>query len=114
MHTQFNSTQQSRFSTICETISNANPINAMLIPALLGCGMVVLGLFLEYHGQSYLIKQGSDAIINYYTSIDTDLNLVQYIGHALQWQLNSFGGNQQGIGMAILGTTPVFGLAVFV
>jgi hypothetical protein len=90
MHSQFFQ-KKSRFSTICETIGNFNPLTAMLIPVLGGAGMVVLGFYLECQGQSYLLKQGSDAVINYYYSIDTDLNFVEYIGYAFRWQLNSLG-----------------------
>lgn len=113
MSPQFISTQKSRFTTTCEAIGNINLVTAMLIPVLLGLAMLVLGLFLEFQGQHYLLKHGSNAVIKYFNSIDTDLNLVEYIGHACRWQLNSFGGNQQGIGIAVLGTTPLFGIGVF-
>lgn len=114
MHPQFISTQKSRFSTICEAIGHCNPVNAMLIPVILGLAMLVLGLFLEFQGQQFLLKHGSDAVINYFNSINTGLNVFQYFGRAFLWQLNSFGGNEQAVGIAILGTSPLFGFGVFV
>lgn len=106
-------TQKSLFANICEKISNVNLFHAVLMPAILGILMIMVGIFLEAKGEAALLKLGSEAYLKYQYSLQAGDTFFEYVCHSLLWQHNSFGGNQQGIGYALLALAPITVMVVF-
>lgn len=116
------------FERFCEKFSKINPVDALAVTATLGAMTWLYGVGMEVQGQADLIQAGGQAALDAYNNTISMLvdiqrdkhpdggaikELTNYINTALAGGHESFGGNAQGTGLAIIGASPVIALATF-
>ncbi len=105
------------FSRFCERLAKIDLRAAVAVPAVIGGVVAMYGIGLEVHGQSELLRQGGSAALDAYTTamqsnpVDS---VVEYTKLAFAGELPSFGGNTQGVGVAIAYVGPAVASAVVV
>lgn len=98
------------FATIQQKIASFNLPALIVMTMVLGLVVTLVGVAQEMQGQHNLIAQGDvQALQNYEASLAANpvASVPQYIGMSLQAKHTSFGGNTQGIGLAIIFIAPL-------
>ncbi len=121
MNTSVNEKSKDIFFRFCEKLGKVDLGMALAVTATIGCAVAMYGIGLEAHGQTELIQSGGQAALDTYQATMHQLSALadvreaqtgflheagRYMANSFAGKNESFGGNAQGIGLALMTVAP--------
>jgi len=99
------------FGSFCKRMASLDLRLAAALPAAIGVCTTLYGVSLEVHGQGELLQHGGHLALEAYKAamqaVPID-SISEYVRLAFAGEHRSFGGNQQGVGIAVATAGPAF------